>query len=102
MSADTSLRYQGRFFQIDHYLGDDGAPKWLRSMEKEIDRVAGTSRWLPTEGKNWRGECPIDDGGMREVTLDEPPHYSSWSTEPKMDVPKVRALPPPELLDADP
>lgn len=100
-SADTSLRRQGRSFEIHHYYGDAGAPRWLRSMEAEIDRVAGSARWLPTYDKEGLLKCPDGDGGVRDVTMDEPPHYSSWSTEPKIDIPKIRTPPPPKLLDPD-
>lgn len=66
-TAVTSLRHDGRFYAISHYHGDDGAPKWLRSMEGEIDRVAGTVRWLPIRGKNGIASCPTPYGRLREV-----------------------------------
>jgi hypothetical protein len=43
-------------------------------MEREIDRVAGTARWLPraTKETGWRPLCPTPDGGERDVTSSDP------------------------------
>jgi hypothetical protein len=53
----TALQHRGRSFEIRHYHGDQGAPEWLRAMEDEIDRVAGTSRWLPFRGAHGGGNA---------------------------------------------
>lgn len=70
-TAVTSLQHQGQSFEISHYYGDQGAPKWLRAMEDEIDRVAATAQWLPSHDKDWRAQCPTVDGGLRNLTMDE-------------------------------
>jgi Domain of unknown function (DUF6438) len=70
------LQHEGRSYALKHYHGDEGAPRWLRAMEDEIDRVAGTARWLPkvctSKECGWRLLCPTPDGGVRDVTLREP------------------------------
>jgi hypothetical protein len=68
--ALTTLRHQGRSYRTDHYLGDSGAPRWLSAMEQEIDRVAGSARWLP-DPNTW--QCTDPAGGKRLVTMREPP-----------------------------
>lgn len=68
-SATSVLRHRGQSYQIYDYHGDYGAPRWLRAMEDEIDRVAGTARWLP-ESSTFR--CPDPAGGTRVVTMREP------------------------------
>jgi hypothetical protein len=38
----------------EHYLGDRNAPRVLHDMERTIDEVAGSARWLPRrEGMKW-------------------------------------------------
>ena len=68
-SATSSLQHRGHSFQLYHYQGDQGAPLWLRAMEQEIDRVAGTGRWLPNPSTL---QCPDPRGGTRVVTMREP------------------------------
>jgi hypothetical protein len=68
-SATTALRHAGQSYRLYHYLGDHGAPRWLRAMEKEIDRVAGTARWLPTPSTYL---CRDPGGRMWQVTMREP------------------------------
>lgn len=68
-SATSTLQHRGRAYQIHHDLGDDAAPRWLRAMEDEIDRVAGTARWLP-DPIAWH--CRDPAGGTRIVTMREP------------------------------
>jgi hypothetical protein len=70
-TAITSLQHQGQSFEIRHYYGDSGAPKWLRAMEGEIDRVAGAAQWLPRQSEDWRLLCPTPEDGSRDVTMDE-------------------------------
>jgi hypothetical protein len=63
----TSLKHEGDRYEIEHYHGDTGAPRWLRAMENEIDRVAGTQRWLPFRGEGWSALCRTPDGGTRSL-----------------------------------
>lgn len=73
-TVTSVLQHGGRSYALRHYHGDEGAPRWLRAMEDEIDRVAGTARWLPRSSKEtgWRALCPTAEGGERDVTIDEP------------------------------
>ena len=68
-TVTTSLRHDGRRYEVAHYHGDEGAPQWLRSMEDEIDRVAGTQRWLAGRGVDWVPRCASPDGSTRVLTM---------------------------------
>ncbi len=68
----TTLHHDGRTFRVRHYHGDPGAPQWLSSMEEEIDRVAGSARWLPITGEDWRLYCKSADGQLRPVSMEGP------------------------------
>lgn len=68
-TVTTSLQHDERRYELAHYHGDQGAPEWLRRMEDEIDRVAGTRQWRAIRGANRKLQCPTPDGGMRELTL---------------------------------
>ena len=57
----TSLRYNGQTRQIDHHSADINAPWFLRTLEEQIDAVAGTWRWLP-EREDHRRVCRLEDG----------------------------------------
>jgi hypothetical protein len=69
-NATSILRHHGRSYHIDHYLGDPGAPRWLGAMEQEIDRVAGSARWLP-DPSTFR--CTDPAVGTRMVTRSAEP-----------------------------
>jgi hypothetical protein len=71
-TVTTSLQHDGHAYQIAHYHGDTGAPDWLRAMEREIDRVAGTERWLPVRRDDGMRGCSAPDGSMRTPS-DSPP-----------------------------
>ncbi|MFN8484799.1 MAG: DUF6438 domain-containing protein [Anaerolineae bacterium] len=45
-SAVTSVTLSGRAKTIDHYYGDNSAPKILTDLEKRIDEVANTAQWI--------------------------------------------------------
>lgn len=68
----TTLQHDGRAFRVSHYHGDQGAPRWLSFMEEEIDRVAGSARWLPITGEDWRLYCKSADGQLRPVSMGGP------------------------------
>jgi hypothetical protein len=96
-TANSSLRHAGRSYALCHYHGDQGAPRWLHAMEDEIDRVAGTARWLPRIGEEtgWRAVCLTPDGGMRDVTRREP-----LAGPPDLDLDP--AIEPPPLIEMSP
>lgn len=64
----SSLRHSGQTRQIEHYLGDAGAPRLLATLEDRIDAVAGTWRWLP-ERKEHRRVCRKEDGTTEPLEL---------------------------------
>lgn len=66
----TTLHHDGRTFRVRHYHGDPGAPRWLSFMEEEIDRVAGSARWLPITGEDWRLYCRSAGGQLRPVSYE--------------------------------
>lgn len=70
-TVTSTLTHGGQSYVLRHYHGDEGSPKWLFDMENEIDRVAGTARWLPTYGEHtgWHFLCPTPEGGTRDVTV---------------------------------
>lgn len=68
----TTLLHEGRAFRVSHYHGDQGAPRWLSFMEEEIDRVAGSARWLPITGEDWRLYCKSAEGRLRPVSMGGP------------------------------
>lgn len=72
-TVTSSLRHAGQSRQIEHYLGDEGAPRLLKALEDRIDAVAGTWRWLPEHKDNIR-VCRLEDG-----TTTEP---LEWSDQP--------------------
>jgi acetamidase/formamidase len=47
-SADTSIRLGGKFKSVAHYYGcgDAGSLAQLTSLERRIDEVAGTEKWI--------------------------------------------------------
>jgi hypothetical protein len=47
-SANTSIRLNGRAKVVAHYYGcgTDGALEKLTALEKKIDDVAGTEKWI--------------------------------------------------------
>jgi hypothetical protein len=46
----TSLSINGHVYEVSDYAGT--APSWVSQMDSEIDRVAGTDRWIGTAGLN--------------------------------------------------
>lgn len=66
----TTLRHAGRTARIKHSDGADDP--WLSLMEAEIDRVAGTARWLPFFAQDGQGYCKSADGQSRELTMHPP------------------------------
>lgn len=48
----------------EHYLGDVNAPRVLFDMERAIDEVTGTARWLPQRESGLR-LCVAQDGTRR-------------------------------------
>jgi hypothetical protein len=42
----TSVTIDGRTHRIEHNLGSDSAPSALADIERRIDEVAGTQRWI--------------------------------------------------------
>ncbi len=65
-SATTTLVRQGRTHRTERNHGDPHAPRILRRMEKVIDEIAGTARWLPIRID---GEliCEFADGSRKRV-----------------------------------
>ena len=45
-TVHTRLTVGTRSRAIEHYHGDQGAPRVLKDMERSIDEIAGTQRWL--------------------------------------------------------
>jgi hypothetical protein len=68
----TTLHHDGRASRVSHYHGDSGAPRWLSSMEEEIDRVAGSARRLPITGEDWRLYCKSAEGQLRPLSMGGP------------------------------
>jgi hypothetical protein len=60
-SANTRLTVGSRSRGIDHYHGDEGAPRLLDDMERSIDEVAGTARWL-AKLDGYKRYCLTADG----------------------------------------
>ena len=57
----TSVTIDGRTHRIEHNLGSDSAPSVLSDLERRIDEVAGTARWI--------GETP--PAPARDTTREE-------------------------------
>jgi hypothetical protein len=68
-TVTSSLRHAGQTRQIEHYLGDAGAPRLLKTLEDRIDAVAGTWRWLP-EHEEQRRVCREADGTTEPLKLE--------------------------------
>ena len=51
-SIITSVTIDGRTHRVEHNLGSDAAPSVLADLERRIDEVAGTARWVgePQQG----------------------------------------------------
>lgn len=62
----SSLHYGGRSREIEHDLGDAGAPRLLTTLENRIDAVAGTWRWLP-DREDHRRVCRKPDGSTEPL-----------------------------------
>jgi hypothetical protein len=47
-SANTSIRLNGKTKSVAHYYGcgNSGALEKLTALEKKIDEVAGTEKWI--------------------------------------------------------
>jgi len=45
-SAITSITIGSRTKTVGHYYGDKSAPKELKELEKMIDVISGSSRWI--------------------------------------------------------
>lgn len=45
-SAYTSIAYDGKKHEVDHYYGCNRAPEALSDLESVIDSIAGVSRWV--------------------------------------------------------
>jgi hypothetical protein len=54
---------------VEHYHGDDSAPRLLTWMEDRIDEVAGTDKWLGKRVGNER-VCQLPDGTTRPLSWD--------------------------------
>ena len=91
-TVTSSLRHGGRTRQIEHYLGDAGAPRLLRTLEDRIDVVAGTWRWLPERDEHRRVRREEDGTteplelesavprvpGLSDIGAEELPAYRQW------------------------
>jgi hypothetical protein len=55
-SVVLTIRVGSRTKQIHHYLGDASAPERLKRLECQIDRLAGTSRWV---GRSVSSYCDV-------------------------------------------
>lgn len=64
----TVMRHEGRTVRIKHSWGSPATPRWLSLMEEELDRVAGTARWLPFFADDGRGYCKSAEGQLRKLT----------------------------------
>jgi hypothetical protein len=60
-TATLRLTYGGQTRTIRHYHGDQAAPRVLHKMERAIDQIAGTDRWLPRRA-GYERYCVADDG----------------------------------------
>jgi hypothetical protein len=60
-TVHTQLTVGTRSRTIEHYLGDQGAPRFLNDMERSIDDVAGTQRWL-AKREGHKPYCLTADG----------------------------------------
>lgn len=69
----VTLQHGGHGHSVSYYDSyTDPDPRWLRSMIDELDRVAGTARWLPFVGQDWRLYCKSPQGQDRKLTMDPP------------------------------
>lgn len=50
-SASTSYRLGAREKRVEHYFGDEHAPKSLSEVEDGIDRIVGIEHWIGTEAE---------------------------------------------------
>lgn len=49
-TVNLTFHHDGRRNSVSHYRGDGCAPKDLGALEDEIDRVAGTRKWVACAG----------------------------------------------------
>jgi hypothetical protein len=69
----VTLHHDGGLHSVNYYHSySHSDPRWLSSMMDELDRVAGTARWLPTVGQDWQLYCKSPEGQMRKLTRDPP------------------------------
>lgn len=50
-SAITSLSVDGKTKTVRHYYGDSSSPRVLYELEKRIDGIAGTEKWVKGDAK---------------------------------------------------
>ncbi|HWR57424.1 MAG TPA: DUF6438 domain-containing protein [Thermodesulfovibrionales bacterium] len=66
--AITSIRINGKSKTIRHYRGDNTAPRELAALERKIDEIAGSARWI-------KGDIPegtsTDSGLMSRSSEDK-------------------------------
>lgn len=66
----VTLHHDGATHSVNYYF--ESRPRWLNGMMDELDRVAGTARWLPSVGQDWQLYCKSPEGPMRKLTRDPP------------------------------
>jgi hypothetical protein len=77
-TVHTRLTVGARSRGIEHYHGDLDAPRVLLDMERAIDEIAGTARWLPKlDGRNRycltaddKRTPPFTNSGLQPFGLD--------------------------------
>jgi hypothetical protein len=63
-----TLRTDGRIHTVNHYLGDNAAPRLLRMIEERIDTVASTGQWLGVwDDVRHSRMCTAPDGSRTPV-----------------------------------
>lgn len=97
-TVTTVLKHAGQSYALRHHHDDQGAPRWLDAMEQEVDRIAGTARWLPRygEGTGWRFLCSTPEGGTRDMLLEPIEDRLSLIIHPTIEAPRIT---PPPLQD---
>jgi ankyrin repeat protein len=77
----TSLSIDGRSKKVIDYAGERaGMPDSIRILEKKIDEVAGTERWLNGDGRDTLALLDSEKWDFRAATADNATMYSKAVT----------------------
>lgn len=77
----TSLSIDGRSKKVIDCVGEEaGMPDSIRTLEKKIDEVAGTERWLKGDGRDTLALLDSEKWDFRAATADNMTMYSKAVT----------------------